>query len=962
MKQYFKNNYNKVNYPIGDDDNPGLRNAQLGAIHSISSFFTLNETKPALIVMPTGSGKTAVLTMVPFVLKSDKVLVVTPAKMVRQQIKEEFSLLKTLHKARVFKDKIDKPEVYEMKHKIENEDLESIEKAEVVVATPICALSLSKYSKYKNLFDLTLIDEAHHVPAKTWTEILLNMKHTKKVLFTATPFRMDEKEIKGEIIYNYPLSQAYKDEIFGEIKYIPVKKSEEKDKLISKKAEEIYLLDQEEGYKHYLMVRAKSKAKSKKLEKLYKENTELKLKRVDSSMAKSTAQKAIDQLKDGELDGIICVNMLGEGFDFPNLKIAAVHGPHKSLASTLQFIGRFARTNASNIGTAKFIAMNDEELKIENKSLYKSDAVWQEIIIDLSEQRVEEEETQKNYVSSYIDKNPENIDENQFSLYGIKTNLHAKIFQVEDFDIEANFPDICAIKFGPFINENENTVVAVGRNYFTPKWYSGNRLKDIENILFIIHYQESTKLVFIYSQIKSESLYEKIIESFSSDYKNISRYEMNRVLANLNNREMFNTGMQHRYEESGESYRIIAGSDTSQNIDPNTGKIFSAGHVFCKADFGEEEITIGYSSGSKIWSSSYGNLREFVRWCNKNGNKIEDSTLEVKTNTNFDYLPVPKKLNEYPDNIFLASFPGEVYAKPYPIYSKEDDKKIGLIVDLNVIIPQENISEDEIELEFKLEEYQQNVKCDLKGTYSSNNSEIYIKAGRDEIEIADYLNEYPLTFRTTDDKMITKDEISVGNPGAISFSKDNIEAINWELYDTDIRSEVETEEVGSNSIQESLKEILLENAVFDFIIFDHSTGEIADFIAVEVTEDKFKMSLFHVKSMGASNYNSSTGDIYEVTGQAVKSVIWLKTKSSLLEKMEKRRKSSHCQFIKGDYDDFHEQFKKSDKALRAKIVIVQPSISKNQDMPFKIQDILAASEYYIKRCGKVNDFKIWGSE
>jgi superfamily II DNA or RNA helicase len=98
------------------------------------------------------------------------------------------------------------------------------------------------------------------------------MKHTKKVLFTATPFRMDEKEIKGEMIYNYPLSQAYKDEIFGDIKYIPEKKSEEKDKLynqlISKKAEEVYLSDQEKGYNHFLMVSAKSKAKSKSLEKL----------------------------------------------------------------------------------------------------------------------------------------------------------------------------------------------------------------------------------------------------------------------------------------------------------------------------------------------------------------------------------------------------------------------------------------------------------------------------------------------------------------------------------------------------------------------------------------------------------------------------------------------------------------------------------------------------------------------
>jgi superfamily II DNA or RNA helicase len=40
----------------------------------------------------------------------------------------------------------------------------------------------------KNKFDLVLIDEAHHVPAKTWTEILESTNEAKHFLFTATPF------------------------------------------------------------------------------------------------------------------------------------------------------------------------------------------------------------------------------------------------------------------------------------------------------------------------------------------------------------------------------------------------------------------------------------------------------------------------------------------------------------------------------------------------------------------------------------------------------------------------------------------------------------------------------------------------------------------------------------------------------------------------------------------------------
>ncbi len=48
--------------------------------------------------------------------------------------------------------------------------------------------------------------------------------------------------------------------------------------------------------------------------------------------------------------------MFGEGYDFPKLKIAALHAPHRSLVPTIQFIGRFARTNDVSTGDATLIA------------------------------------------------------------------------------------------------------------------------------------------------------------------------------------------------------------------------------------------------------------------------------------------------------------------------------------------------------------------------------------------------------------------------------------------------------------------------------------------------------------------------------------------------------------------------------------------------------------------------------
>lgn len=116
MNSYFSRNYSKLRYPKADEEKSGLRNAQLGAIHSISSFFTLNKTKAAIVVMPTGSGKTAVLMMTPYVLESNKVLVITPSKLVRSQVSEEYSTLKTLARVNALPDNIKTPKVFEMKN------------------------------------------------------------------------------------------------------------------------------------------------------------------------------------------------------------------------------------------------------------------------------------------------------------------------------------------------------------------------------------------------------------------------------------------------------------------------------------------------------------------------------------------------------------------------------------------------------------------------------------------------------------------------------------------------------------------------------------------------------------------------------------------------------------------------------------------------------------------------------
>ena len=116
MGNYFEFHYNTIKYPIDSEESKGLRNAQLGAIHAISSFFTLDKKDAAIVIMPTGSGKTAVLMLAPYLIRKQRVLVVTPSKMVRGQISEDFSELRTLCVANVFNSSMKKPNVFELEH------------------------------------------------------------------------------------------------------------------------------------------------------------------------------------------------------------------------------------------------------------------------------------------------------------------------------------------------------------------------------------------------------------------------------------------------------------------------------------------------------------------------------------------------------------------------------------------------------------------------------------------------------------------------------------------------------------------------------------------------------------------------------------------------------------------------------------------------------------------------------
>jgi len=962
---YFSDNYDMVRYPQKNANlqTSCLRNAQIGAIHSIAAHATLGNDAAAIIVMPTGSGKTTVLMMTPYVLQKNRVLLVTPSAMVRGQIYEDYKVLKTLKQIGVFEDSVPNPVIYEACHEYSAEDTETygncFKSADVVIATHQVAATISE-QPIKSVFDYIMIDEAHHVPAPTWQKILNNMCHAQALLVTATPFRLDRKQIRGDCIYNYSLAKAYRDGIFGEIEYIPIQEAPGKDRLIAQEAERVFINDRSLGFNHCLMVRTDTKEKAKDIEKIYRDITELRLKRIDSTMAYRTVRRTIDQMRNGELDGIICVNMLGEGFDFPNLKIAAIHEPHKSLAATLQFIGRFARTNADKIGTAKFIAMNDRSLQIENQCLYSNDSVWQDIIINMSEEKIGGDLQNSNILNQFS--KPE-IEENVIALSNIRPNCHAKVYRVPDFDIEGSYPDELCVGENIYRNVELATVVGISRIGELPIWLVNDQAVNVQLNLYIVHYQKETGLLFIYSQAKTEAVYESIALSFSSKFERIPRNEMHRVLAGFANYEFFNTGMQNRNAEAGESYRIYAGSNTAASIDENTGKMLSAGHAFCKVLGNEGDKTIGFSSGSKLWSSSFLSIPEYVKWCDMYGRKIVDKSLIVKTNTNFDRLPIPFGINRYDGKILFCLLADETYSSPPLVRLDDCDSEQFFLTDVSFNVYDVSPSREIIYINATIAGVTDQLACDVSGKYTTRSNKIVFCDGRRHGSLADYLNSNPLFFKTSDGTVYLGNEVLIGNHDLEKFDTGRICAVDWDRLGTDTSNECDWTNTKTNhSIQESLKLHLDQDDSLSHIFFDHGTGEIADFVTFKTEGSSIRVCLYHVKSMKGKTYNGNVNDVYEVAQQAVKSVVWLKSKTTLLNKIEKRytRATGKSKFFKGDFHSL-KGLLQSQKILEATIIIVQPAISKNSQMDESIDQVLSAASYYIRNTARAKEMRILGS-
>jgi superfamily II DNA or RNA helicase len=321
--------------------NGQLRRAQLGAAWALSAHATVSR-EPALLVLPTGVGKTLVACLAPFLLSPRRVLVIAPGRLVRDQLAAGFSTLVDLVRTGILPADTPLPRVVTIEHRAERTDWPEWRNADVVVGTPnVLSDGFPEVERIPaGMFDLVIFDEAHHLPARVWTAIL-EAAGAPAVLLTATSTRRDGV---GE-----PTTRSRGHTGRGSTTY----------RCICGRRPEAGL--------------------------------------VLGETAPSTVRRILRDVGAGDMQGFVAVGAMIEGFDFPRLKVAAYHQPHRSLAPTIQFLGRLSRAGPRGV-RGELLAI-PEQVEGETQELYRADRDWADLMPEIVDAAHEEERRIRRYAA-----------------------------------------------------------------------------------------------------------------------------------------------------------------------------------------------------------------------------------------------------------------------------------------------------------------------------------------------------------------------------------------------------------------------------------------------------------------------------------------------------------------------------------------------------------------------------------
>jgi superfamily II DNA or RNA helicase len=941
----------------------GLRSPQVGALHSIHSHWVVRDD-PATIVMPTGTGKTETMLSTLVSRPCKKVLVIVPTDALRSQIANKFRSLGILKELGVIPASFLYPIVGVLKMKPENvAELDEIfESSNVIVTTIHIAgqLPADLQERMAEHCEFLFIDEAHHIAAETWRNLKEKFKKNKVLQFTATPFRNDSLTVDGKIIFKYPLRKALENGYFKKIHFKPISEFDETkiDEMIAEKAIEQLRAD---NPKHILMARAGTTARALEIFEIYKRYPEFNPVQIHTGIK---SKKELAQSRQSLLSGgsriVVCVDMLGEGFDLPELKIAAFHDIRKSLAVTLQLAGRFTRSR-SDLGEATFIAnIADVDVRDELKKLYEQDSDWNALLEESSEEAIGAQQSLHDFAKDFVDF-PEDVPLR--NLYpATSTAIYktdGRTWQPEKF--EKGIPGIKNLdRIYHSHNPVQNTLIIVTAKKVSVDWIKLNSIFNWDWELYILYYDSAQKLLFVHSS-SNAGYYQALVEAVVGNAELISDNDVFRSLHGIKRLKLYNVGLKKQLGRLI-TFTSHAGSDVETGISEAQKKNSIKSNLFGVGYEKGEKVSIGCTRKGRIWSRRVVNVEELTHWFSFIGKKILDTSIDPDVVLSGTLKP--KVVSARPVKMPIRiDWPVGVYLGSEVDYSFDfgDGTRVPMyLLDIELKDPSAtgniefSVSSEKQSADFTLT-IKQEGGVDVYDFKQAGRSVSNIHLGsRKVVTTTAFFYEHPPTMWFADGSALEGNTYTELNSSPTLFPDDKIDT--WDWAGTNLRKESQGITKETDSIQYKVIE-KLKTEDFSVIINDDGKGEAADVVAIRVVEpgtgkNYIEANLYHCKFSSEDTAGARIKDLYEVCGQAQRSAHWKEDPYRFLSHFLRREPlrrggREYSRFEKGSKEEMNKIIRMSDLYdLRLNIFVVQPGVSKAQ-ITDEQRKLLAVTENYL---------------
>ncbi len=942
----WKNCFDPFREKVNENDKV-LRRPQRGAMFSILGYLTCS-TEVVNIIMPTGTGKTE--TMIGSILLNQckKVLILVPSVPLREQTFRKFKSLGFISRLEGFNEQTMLPSVGVIEHipKSLSEINEIVSHSNIVIATPSslgrCDEAILEH--LSTVFTHLFVDEAHHVTAKTWDKIKKGFvkRHKPVMQFTATPFRNDGEHVDGRTIFNYKLKDAFEDEYFKKINFTGIREWDESkvDRAIAEKSTEILRRDLDErNLDHLMMVRTKTIPRSRDVFRIYQDlASDLNPVIIHSELSPAEKNYAFEQLKSHQSKIVVCVDMLGEGFDLPELKIAAIHDIHKSLPITLQFVGRFTRySHDLNLGEAQVIAdiTSPNSSKIL-RELYSANPDWNLILQVWSENEIERQISLNDFIQSFDTENE------SIGLQNIRPKMSTVVFKISG-DVDLSNEDAVIEIFGKTSekkiikythSERENVLVVVEGSKKYVEWGFFKHIRNLEWDLYLIYWDREKNLLFINSS-NNGSLHENVAKALSSGEAHIVEGEtIFRAFHDLKRIIFKNIGLRSNWGKAIR-YTMYSGVDVEKGLsDPQTSTKIKS-NLFGLGFEAGEKTSLGCSYKGRIWSRQVTNIRDFKLWCEHLGAKLLDESIEA-----YDFLKnslITETALSIPESEPVTiEWDESIYTDTQTaIWIQHGTSKIP-IDEVGIEIS----SKSSEAIKFKVfttdfeSTYSMSLQLSPEGDMSTvsfteeSSPPLKIFFNSQGQNLVDYFHDNPPVIRFSDGSLLEGSILAKPRADVTLYNQEKISA--WDWTGVNIRKESQGNEKDPTSIQFKVIE-KLKSESYDIIFDDDRAGEMADIIAIKKDDNVLRIEFYHCKFSSGDSPGDRVGDLYNVCGQAQKSIQWRTNVPKIFHHMIRRSETTGVNgFEVGDTDLAQILQRQSEDYLDVEmyIYVVQPGISK----------------------------------